>query len=576
MKKMVYTLSIIFVLCSLLVILPVSADIYGKIAFSSNRTGNYDIWVMNPDGSGQTDLTNNPALDDTPAWSPDGSKIAFVSKRPSSPYHSTEREIYVMNADGSGQTQLTRPASYHTPNNYDPAWSPDGSKIAFVSTRDSTTGYNAEIYVMNADGTGQKRLTNNPSIDDSPTWSPDGSKIAFESRTGENDNYKIWVMNADGSGQPKQLTFNNAYEDGYPAWSPNGTKIAFDSNRAGVFEIYVMNTDGTEQTLVATSTFGNEYHPTWSPDGSSIAFWSFLDANFKENHDIYVMNTNGQGLTRLTTDLAKDEYPAWGRFAQNSLETPVRCGTGGTKALYMVLKPITCGDNYVEVYWGPTVYNPFYPPQGEFKYYNVWKAKDSSSGPVAPFTYYEPPLGYWQDWVRIIGPVDTFDIILTPVVQFSQAGGELNPLIPVCYQYIKVTPPTCQVSAKVSIQPDPLNIASKGYFMAFITLPKEYKASDVDAKSVVCNGVSAQRLVRVSSFKQTFAAIFSRDQLENMKPGNAVPFTLSGIINKNGQKIGFSGSTSITVISNKGKPKEEIDDVDKMTDMNVFNRFNPR
>ena len=174
-----------------------------RIAFASDRDGNWEIYVMNADGTAQTRLTNDAADDQNPAWSPDGSKIAFQSDRYGSGYR-----IYVMNADGTAQTRLTGVG-------YDenPAWSPDGSKIAF-HTRG---GGSAEIHVMNADGTGQTRLTNNWPIQDfAPSWSPGGSKIAFVSdRDGDDE---IYVMNADGTGQTN-LT-NDPAIDHSPAWSP--------------------------------------------------------------------------------------------------------------------------------------------------------------------------------------------------------------------------------------------------------------------------------------------------------------------------------------------------------------------
>lgn len=130
----------------------------GKIAFASDRDGNWEIYVMNADGSGQTRLTKNPARDEFPDWSPDGKKIAFVSGRDGT------IDTYVMNADGTGQARLTtNPAD-----DYRPAWSPDGSKIAFMAHRDGNT----EIYVMNADGSSQTNLTQNQADDWEPSWSP--------------------------------------------------------------------------------------------------------------------------------------------------------------------------------------------------------------------------------------------------------------------------------------------------------------------------------------------------------------------------------------------------------------------
>jgi TolB protein len=235
-------------------------------------------------------LDSLPSLGAALVWGGLGTSnlIAFTSLRDG------EDEIYVMNADGGAETRIT-----HSPfQDISPAWSPDGSKIAFASPRYG----NFEIFVMNANGSMQANLTNHPSDDLSPAWSPDGTKIVFAS--GRDGNREIYVMNADGTGQTR-LT-NDAAWDQYPAWSPDGTKIAFTSDRDGNYEIYVMNANGTVQAN-ATLNAAWDKEPAWSPDGSKIAFTSYRDSNF----DIYVMTATGTGQTRLTNNPAQDASPTW-------------------------------------------------------------------------------------------------------------------------------------------------------------------------------------------------------------------------------------------------------------------------
>ncbi len=263
-----------------------------RIAFVSNRDGNFEIYVMNADGSGQTRLTNSPNADQAPRWSPDGTKVAFESSRDGN------LEIYAMKADGSGQTRLTNEAAIDA----NPNWSPDGQRIAFYSSR----GGNTDIYVMNRDGTGQTRLTSNVAIDADPSWSPDGQQIAFQSN--RDGNLEIYTMRADGSGLMR-LTTNSAV-DGFPTWSRDGTRIAFTSERDGDQNVYVMNADGTGQTRL-TDNAAPDAAPRWSPDGTQIAFTSFRDGGY----DVYVMRADGSGQTRLTTDGAFDADPDWGPAA---------------------------------------------------------------------------------------------------------------------------------------------------------------------------------------------------------------------------------------------------------------------
>ena len=265
------------------------APVVGRIAFTSKRDGNFDIYVMNADGSGVIRLTDDPASDGLPIWSLDGQKILFISRRDGN------RDIYVMNADGSGVTRLTDSGADEMP-----SWSPDGRKIVFSSHR-SRRG--PDIYVMNADGSGVTQLTDNPqNLDEHPSWSPDGRKIAFIRNPDGRDD--LYVMNADGSGV-EQLTEDYAL-DSWPSWSPDGRKIAFSSDGAGNLDIYVINADGSGLTRL-TDDPADDSITSWSPDGQRIAFSSERGGNW----DIYVMNADGSGVTRLTDNPAYDGAPNW-------------------------------------------------------------------------------------------------------------------------------------------------------------------------------------------------------------------------------------------------------------------------
>ena len=266
----------------------------GRIAFMSKRDGNPEIYTMNANGSSQTKVTFNSVADDRPAWSPDGSRIAFETKRSKK----LKFDIYVMNVNGSGQTALTK----HTGNDQAPTWSPDGSKIAFVSDRDG----NAEIYVMNANGTGQTRLTTTAAYEANPAWSPDGTRIAYMSG-GE-----IYLMDV-ATGALTRLTSNGMFNDD-PAWSPDGSRIAFQSYVGpGPFvnaEIFVMNADGSGVQRL-TNDPAYDFGPTWSPDGARIAFAS--DRAGVNNQEIYMVSASGTALTRLTTSPPVDAFPSWAR-----------------------------------------------------------------------------------------------------------------------------------------------------------------------------------------------------------------------------------------------------------------------
>jgi len=256
--------------------------ITGQIAFGTNRDGNDEIYMMNGDGSGLINLTNNPASDNAPVWSPDGTQLVFESNRDGN------LELYVMNADGSSQTNLTN----NPTEDLQPAWSHDGKQIAFSSDRDG----NHEIYVVNADGSNPTRLTDNPAWDELPDWSPDGTQIAFT--TDRDRNIEVYVMEVDGS-DPTNLT-NSPGEDAFPRWSPDGTNIAWGHNSGDGSEIYVMDADGSHPTRLTNMPEGIGGQ-RWSMNGTQIIFDSA--------GDIYVMNADGSGQMRLTDNPASDGTP---------------------------------------------------------------------------------------------------------------------------------------------------------------------------------------------------------------------------------------------------------------------------
>lgn len=261
---------------------------------------------------GLTNLTNNVAEDTLPAWSPDGKKIAFTSNRDGA------GDIYVMGADGSRITRLT----FTQERESSPVWSPDGAKIVFDSERDG----NKEIYAMNADGSGQTRLTFNPTTDAGPvSFSPDGKQVVF-SRNAANDgktayNYDIYTMNADGT-DVKQLTFDPEF-DAEPIWSPLGKRILFISARDGNFEIYAIDPDGSSEVNVTKSSSASESAFAFTEDGRQI--FCFGDSPERiDFNQIYLINADGTNRRQITSFADKVHRVAYsakaGKFAISNKE----------------------------------------------------------------------------------------------------------------------------------------------------------------------------------------------------------------------------------------------------------------
>jgi TolB protein len=279
----------------------------GRFAFGChidepNSSG--DICVVGLNGSGLRRLTRGPANEFDPSWSPDGKRIAFRSAPKPGAGNIGRSDIWVVNADGTGAVNLTKDPDWA---NWSPAWSPDGKEIAFFSTREDEPG----LYVMRPDGSGLRRIMAGDT--EYPTWSPDSTRIAFMSLGfppgGSSDDYDVYVVNADGAGL-KRLT-QTPGETGFPAWSPDGSAIAYVHDRDPgqfLYDIYLMNADGSGQHPITPGAGDVSYdYPDWSPDGSYILF-SAYHQDGEEGGGIFLMSADGTSVTRLMDD---GTSPVW-------------------------------------------------------------------------------------------------------------------------------------------------------------------------------------------------------------------------------------------------------------------------
>ena len=252
---------------------------------------NWSIYAMSSDGSDRIQLTDGSFNAYSPVWSPDGSRIAYVSDRDES------LDIWVMDQDGSNSLNLSR----HEAQDRMPAWSPDGNWIAFASVRDALYW---EIYVIRPDGSELRRLTWWEDASDwEPAWSPDSTRLAFSSK--RDGNWEIYIM--DLAGENLVRLTEHAADDTRPAWSPDGGRIAFESTREGYTDIYLVPVVGGIPQNLTDASWATDLGPTWSPDGGRIAFYSDRDGEW----DIYVMASDGSGMVKLTGDGMADQVPCW-------------------------------------------------------------------------------------------------------------------------------------------------------------------------------------------------------------------------------------------------------------------------
>lgn len=236
----------------------------GRLVFQSTRAGGVHLFVAKLDGSEVRQITSGPREDRTPKWSPDGRSIVFAGNLDGN------EDVWIVDADGRNARNVSR----NLASDSHPSWSPDGKRIVFCSTRGD--GENDDVYIVNVDGSGLVRLTDNGlDWDTFPSFSPDGKRIAFRrllrQRTpaGTLVNSEVMSMNADGT-DVVNLS-KHALFDGWPAWSPDGRRIAFASNRSDTFQLYVMNADGSNAAQVVASG-QTDVRPQWLPDGTGLVF----------------------------------------------------------------------------------------------------------------------------------------------------------------------------------------------------------------------------------------------------------------------------------------------------------------
>ncbi len=311
-----------------------------RIAYVSEQTSNSEIYIMNSDGSNVTRLTNDPAQNHPwYAWSHDGRRLAFISGSTINNGETGQNDIYVVNPDGSGIVNVTNQPFSHL----SVSWSPDDKTLLFSSNQENS---NRDIYLVNPDGSNLRNLTDNPAYDTQPHWSPDGRVLFRSDRSGHDEYYivnpdgsnlqqvtfnnldtiqtggfspdgrqillvlhfsndQIYSINADGSGQTN-LT-NNTLLCSSPEWSPDGNRILYTcyETNTSISNLFIMNRDGSAQTQITSGV--DVQNPHWTPDGHGFVF----DTNRDGNYEIYLLDEQGNNWTRLTNNNVSDYSPGF-------------------------------------------------------------------------------------------------------------------------------------------------------------------------------------------------------------------------------------------------------------------------
>ena len=279
----------LFLFCSLNLILAfiyagqvrAQAPKTAKIAFSSNRDGNWEIYLMNPDGSQQERLTRNNALDHSPVWSPTGEQILFTSDRDGI------KDLYVMDADGSRVRRVFRKSAVRI----EPTWSPDGERIAFHSETPEWSIQTATIH-----GGDVKQVVSAEWHGGNPSWSANGKEIAFVGDVGAA--HRIFIVKLD-SGDVRTFLRKESPRMSTPSWSPKSDKLAFSWSKWGLRNksaIFVANRDGSRLRQISERV-PLAYYPAWSPDGDKIVY---VEEAVERDRQIAVVDVETGGKTQLT------------------------------------------------------------------------------------------------------------------------------------------------------------------------------------------------------------------------------------------------------------------------------------
>lgn len=375
MRKSVALPLIVLLMIGLPGTVPATADIApnGQIAFDEDLCCAYDIWVVSPDGTGLTNLTNTPDIvERDPTWSPDGSKISFTR-------YGVAGDIWVMGADGSNQVNITNSPE----NDFLADWSADGSQLVFVrEVPGQVISTQFDIFTMNADGSNQVNITGSDADELEPAWSPSGTRLAFAAvRNGD------WeIVTADSDGANEVTLTVSSQEDRAPDWSPTGSMIVwmsqFDDPCCGDWEIWAMNADGSGATNLTQNPAG-DWYPTWSPDGTQILFESFRDNIFGELFSIAaptVLPPPPAGSASKLNVAANASSPDWGPSAGGPSTQVLTVTVSGPGKVRSTPAGIRCGTDCTESYGTGTVVTLTATPR-RTSTFTGWSGACTGTGP---------------------------------------------------------------------------------------------------------------------------------------------------------------------------------------------------